>query len=117
MYCSKFYCLIEVIYEFICFVYVRIFILQKKLNKNENGDRETTLKKLHSFEKAGMEILSIGLKVSKSTWLELYNVYLPNTSTQYNSFSPSLIKPGPSSFIFGDFSGHSQMWDSFQPQH
>ena len=39
--------------------------------------------KLHSFEKAGMEILSIPLKATKSTWLELYNIYLPNTSTQH----------------------------------
>ena len=29
--------------------------------------------KLRSFEKAGMEILSIPLKATKSTWLELYN--------------------------------------------
>ena len=71
--------------------------------------------KLHSFEKAGMEILSIRLK-TKSTWLELYNVYLPNTSTQHSSFDPSLIKPGPSSLILGDLNGHSQMWDPIQPQ-
>ena len=49
--------------------------------------------KLHSFKKADMEILSIHLKSTKSTWLELYNVYLPNTSTQDNSFDPSLIRP------------------------
>ena len=72
--------------------------------------------KLHSFVKAGMEILSIPLKTTKSTWLELYNVYLPNTSTQHNSFDPSLIKPGPSSLILGDLSGHSQMWDPIQCQ-
>ena len=71
--------------------------------------------KLHSVEKAGMEILSIRLKATKSTWLELYNVYLPNTSTQHTSFNPSLITPGPSSLILGDLNGHSQMWDSSQP--
>ena len=71
--------------------------------------------KLHSFKKAGMEILSIHIKATKSTWLDLYNVYLPNTSTQHNSFDPSLIKPSPSSIILGNFNGHSQLWDSLQP--
>ena len=64
-----------------------------------------------------METLSIRLKTTKSTWLELCNVYLPNTSTQHTSFDPFLIKPGPSSLILGDLNGHSQMWDSFQPQN
>ena len=64
-----------------------------------------------------MEILSIFTKTTKSTWLELYNVYQPSTSTQPNSFDPSLIKPGPSSLILGDLNGHSQMWDPIQPQN
>ena len=72
--------------------------------------------KLHSFEKAGMEILSIRIKATKSSWLDLYNVYLPNTSTQHNLFDPSFIKPGPSSLLLDDLNGHSQMWDSLQPQ-
>ena len=71
--------------------------------------------KVHSFKKAGMEILSIHIKATKSTWLDLYNVYLPNTSTQHNSFDSSLIKPSPSSIILGDLNGHSQLWDSLQP--
>ena len=73
--------------------------------------------KLHSFEKAGMEILSIRIKATKSSWLDLYNVYLPNTATQHISFDPSLIKPSPSSLFFGDLNGHSQMWDPIQPQN
>ena len=77
---------------------------------------DIVLEKLHCFEKAGMEILFIRLKTTKSTWLELYNVYLPNTSTQHNSFDPSLIKPGPFSLILGDLNGHSQMWAPLQPQ-
>ena len=56
-----------------------------------------------------MEILSIRLKTTKSTWLELYNVYLSNTSTQHNSFDPSLIKPGLSSLNLIDLNGHSEM--------
>ena len=63
-----------------------------------------------------MEILSIHLKAIKSTWLELYNLYLPNTSTQHTSFNPSLIKPGLSSLILGDLNGHSQIRGSSQPQ-
>ena len=70
--------------------------------------------KLHSFEKADMEILFIHVKTTKSTWLELYNVYLPNTSTQHSSSDPSLIKQGPSTLILGDLNGQSQMWDPLQ---
>ena len=77
---------------------------------------DIVFEKLHSFEKAGMEILSIHPKATKSAWLKLYNVYLPNTSTQHNSFDLSLIKPGPSSLVLRDLNGHSQTWDSFQPQ-
>ena len=72
--------------------------------------------KLHSFEKAGKEILSIRIKATKSSWLDLYNAYLPNTSTQRNSFDSSIIKPGPSSLLLGNLNGHSQMWDPIQPQ-
>ena len=60
--------------------------------------------KLHSFEKASMEILSICLKTTKSTRLELCNVYQLTTPSQHNSFNPSLIKPCPSSLILGDLS-------------
>ena len=42
---------------------------------------DIVFEKLHSIGKAGMEVLSICLKANKSTWLELYNVYLTNTST------------------------------------
>ena len=63
-----------------------------------------------------MKILFIRLKATKSTWLELHNIYLPNTSTQHTLFNPLLIKPGPFSLILGDLNGHSQMWDSSQPQ-
>lgn len=62
-----------------------------------------------------MEVLSIRLKATKSTWLELCNVFLPNTTTQQNSFDPSLIKPSLTSIILGDFNGHSQLLNLFQP--
>ena len=69
----------------------------------------------HLFEKICMEILSVCLKTTKSTLLELYNVYLLTTSTQFNSFYPSPIKPGLSSLIVSNLNGHSQMWDPLQP--
>ena len=62
-----------------------------------------------------MEIFSILLKTTKSTWLELYNLYLPNTTTQQNFFDLSIIKPAPTLIILGDFNGHSQLWDPLQP--
>ena len=77
---------------------------------------DIVFEKLLSFEKAGMEILSICIKATKSSWLDLCNVYLPNTSTQHNSFDPSLIKPGPSSLILGNLNRHSQMLEPIQPQ-
>ena len=43
--------------------------------------KDVVFEKLDSFEKAGMEILSIRIKATKSFWLDLYNVCLPNTST------------------------------------
>ena len=77
---------------------------------------DIVFEKLDSFEKGSMEIQSIRIKVTKSSWLDLYNVYLLNTATQHTSFDPSLIKPGPSSLFLGDLNGHSQMWDPIQPQ-
>ena len=77
---------------------------------------DIVFEKLHSFEKAGMEIQSIHIKATKSSWLDIYNVYLPNTATQHTSFHPSLIKPGPSSLFLSDLNGHSQMLDPIQPQ-
>ena len=62
---------------------------------------DIVFEKFHSVENASMEILSIRLKATKSTWLELYNVYLPNTSTQHTLFNPSLIKPGPCHSFLG----------------
>ena len=62
-----------------------------------------------------MEVLSIRLKTTKLTWLELYIVYLPNNTTQQNSFNPSLIKPSLTSIILGNFNRHSQLWNPLQP--
>ena len=63
-----------------------------------------------------MEILSIRIKATKSSWVDLYNVYLPNTATQHTSFDPSLIKPSPSSLFLNDLNVHSQMWGPIQLQ-
>ena len=54
------------------------------LHPNGHCVRKATL-----FEKAGMEILSMRIKAAKSSWLDLYNVYLPNNATQHTSLDPS----------------------------
>ena len=76
---------------------------------------DMTFEKLHSLEKAGMEILSIQVCTSKSLWIEVYNLYIPNTTTQQIHFDPNLINPSPHSIIVGDFHGHSHLWDHIQP--
>ena len=43
-------------------------------------------------------------------------INLPNTSTQHNSFDPSLTKPGSSPLILSDHNVYSQLRDSLQPQ-
>ena len=46
--------------------------------------------KLHSLEKAGMKILSIWVRKSKSLRVEVYNIYVLNTTTQQTLFDPTL---------------------------
>ena len=84
---------------------------------------DIVFEKLLSLEKAGMEILSIRLKTTKPTWLELYNVYLPNTSSQWNSFDLSQTKPGPSLFLVTSmatlkcrihFNPKTNVWQNYQ---
>lgn len=76
---------------------------------------DTICGKMQSFEKAGREILPICVKTTKSTWLKLYNVFLTNTTTQQNSFTPLLIKPSSTSIILDFLNRHSQLWDLLQP--
>ena len=63
-----------------------------------------------------MEITSIHLKTTKSTLFKLFNVYLPNTITQQNSFYPSVMQPTPTSIILGNSNGLSQLWNLLQHQ-
>ena len=71
--------------------------------------------KLQSLKKTGMEILSIWVRTSKSLWIEIYNVYIPNMTTKQSHFDPNLINPFLHSIIIGDFNVHSHLWDHFQP--
>ena len=76
---------------------------------------DVIFEKLHTFEQAGMKILSVRVRTSKSLWIEVYNIYLPNTTTQQTHFDPNLINPSPHSIIIGDFNSHSHLWDHVQP--
>ena len=71
--------------------------------------------KLQYLEKAGMEVLSIRVDTSKSLWIEINYIYIPNTTTQSVHFDPNLINPSPLSIITGNFNGYSHLWDHFQP--
>ena len=62
-----------------------------------------------------MDILSIRVHTSQSLWMEIYNIYIPNTKTQQTHFDPNLINPSPHSIIIDDFNGHSHLWDHVQP--
>ena len=42
---------------------------------------DVIFEKLPSLEKADMEILSIRVRTSKLLCLEVYNIYIPNTTT------------------------------------
>ena len=56
--------------------------IRPKFVETHDRDRiDMIFEKLHSFEEAGVEILPILLNTTKSTWFEIYNVYLPNIST------------------------------------
>ena len=83
--------------------------VQKNLNKILEGgtlffiQTDVVSEKLLPLKKAGTKNLSICQKTNKSTWLERYNIYLLNNSTQHNFFDLFLIKPGLSSFILNDF--------------
>ena len=76
---------------------------------------DVIFEKLPSLEKAGMESLSIRVRTSKLLWLEVYNIYIPNTTTQQTHFDPNLTNPPPHSIIIGHFNGHSHLWDHVQP--
>ena len=59
--------------------------------------------KLQSLKKTGMEILSIWVCTSKSLWIEIYNIYIPNITTKQTHFDPNLINPFLHSIIIGSF--------------
>ena len=89
--------------------------VQKYLNKILEGgtlffiQTDVVSEKLLPRKKASTKNLSICQKTNKSTWLERYNIYLLNNSTQHNFFDLFLIKPGLSSFILNDFNDYSQI--------
>ena len=49
--------------------------------------------------------------ISMSLWIEIKNIYFPNTTSQQTHFDPILINPSSLSIIVGNFNGHSHLWD------
>ena len=72
----------------------------------------TLLKKL-----AWKSCLSVSRLLSQLGLSSTTYIFQTTQLTQQTSFNTSLIKPGPSSLILGDFNGHPQMRDSSQPQN
>ena len=68
---------------------------------------DIVFQKFHSFEKAGIEILFIPLRTTKSTWLKLYY-----SAKLFSSFTHQAITP---SIILGNFNEHYQLWNPLQP--
>ena len=63
----------------------------------------------------GLKIQSIRVRTTRNKWLQLHNIYLPNTDIQATRFDPAMIKTTQDSVVVGDFNGHSQLWDQIQP--
>ena len=67
--------------------------------------------RLSSVHRLGMEVQSIRVFLARREWIDLTNVYIPNTTTQTTVFDPAVISTSPSSLVLGDFNGHSPLWD------
>ena len=68
-------------------------------------------KELQATERLGMESSAIRVFSSRREYIDINNIYLPNTSTQETFFDPAIVNANPSSLILGDLNGHSPMWD------
>ena len=94
--------------------------IQKEQNILGNGllffvRNDVIFKNLHSLKQTSMEILSIQVCTSKSLQIEVYNIYIPNTTTQQTHFDPNLINQSPYYIIIGNFNWHSHLWHHAQP--
>ena len=73
--------------------------------------------KLHSRSRNATESTSFRIRMDKSTWVTITNVYVPpaHSKGQEIRFTPDAIPTHDSSIICGDFNGHSVLWDKIQP--
>ena len=98
---------------------------QKTVRSNkEGGGLITYFKKSIIFEKKKAQIKdatesqSFAVKMSKSKWLTLTNVYCPPSSSQAHEslrLATETLPAGKDCIIAGDFNAHSILWDSEQP--
>ena len=65
----------------------------------------------------GTEVTSIKVRMSKTNWATITNVYVPphNSTGEEISFIPDNIPTPSGAVITGDFNAHSPIWDDFQP--
>jgi len=73
--------------------------------------------KLYSRSRFATESTSFRIRMNKTTWATITNVYVPPDSSkgQEIQFTPDAIPTHDSSIICGDFNGHPSLWDSIQP--
>ena len=87
------------------------------------GGLLTYIKDIVAFEKGSMsstrgtEVTSIRVRLTKSTWTTISNVYVPphNTTGEAVAFIPDHIPTPSDAIITGDFNAHSPLWDEIQP--
>ena len=74
--------------------------------------------KIPGIQKDGTEVLKVKIKLTRSKWLTLSNVYCPPNNSLGNTVTTlrlDVLSSGPNDIIAGDFNGHSPLWDSIQP--
>ena len=74
--------------------------------------------KLPGIQKDGTEVLKVKIKLSRSKWIILSNVYCPPNNSLGNTVTTlrlDVLPSGPNDIIAGDLNGHSPLWDNIQP--
>jgi len=61
-------------------------------------------------QRDAIELLSVSVKTTSRKWLTINNLYIPN-----GTMDLSWIPVKDNTIFAGDFNGHSQIWDEFQP--
>ncbi len=74
--------------------------------------------KIGNRAKSATEVSSLRVRIGKSTWIDLNNVYAPPSHSigQEIIFCPDIIPVSANSITCGDFNAHSKTWDLLQPE-